>query len=341
MRLVMTMQELGEMRRHSFLDDEISPPIPPPQVKPPPIGAANPAAPNIATGRQPRAAAVAATAAVASGLAASEAPLSDSQGVDDDKWRPMCQSMLDKLLEELLRNRFQGIFDRPVDPAAVPGYDMQIKNPMDLGTVGKRLSQAGGEKHYTNPQQFADDVGLVWSNAKLFNPKHTGFYQIAHKMQTTFDKMWRESGLAQGVARARRMNAGVPARQVYTMPEESLTPASAPRSAAPQRSGKSEGKKRRREDGDASAGSVRTGHARAGAAQAAQPRTKQMSREEVMQVAADVQNVFASEGNEMAKNEMYHLLQRSNVIQGDEVDFEMLRADALWELRGILDKHGL
>lgn len=65
MDMVMTMQEIAAMRRHSKLD--LMAPIPPQQTAPqaPPARAGD----TIATGRQPRAAAVAATVAVANGLA--------------------------------------------------------------------------------------------------------------------------------------------------------------------------------------------------------------------------------------------------------------------------------
>lgn len=47
----------------------------------------------------------------------------------------------------------------------LPDYPEIIKKPMDLGTIRSRLSSG----HYATLSGFADDVQLVWDNAKLFN----------------------------------------------------------------------------------------------------------------------------------------------------------------------------
>merc|ERR1719383_286853 len=308
--MVMVMKELVAMRRQSVMD------------KLAPVAPAT--GDTIATGRPPRAAAVAASMAVANGLMAQA--LSDSMGDGDQAWREPCRVTLEAMKKELAKRNLLGVFDRPVNPVELPTYHTVIKRPMDLGTIEERLNGTA-DGAYSAPQQFCDDVQLVLSNAKRFNRSETLFYHVADEIDRMFTRMWRDSGLAQAAARARRANAGVPARQVYELPAEPDTPGDTPR---PTRSrGTSGGAKRRRDaDGDASAGSVRL-HAGRG----------QMSTDDVVRVAEELQAAFASEEDTPAKALILEVLSRANAIHDDEVDFERLDTRSLWELRDILDKY--
>ena len=61
------------------------------------------------------------------------------------------------------------VFDAPVPmlhPEIKEAYMMQIKKPMDLTTAEGKLLQGG---FYSEPQEFVDDVALVFSNAVKFN----------------------------------------------------------------------------------------------------------------------------------------------------------------------------
>lgn len=55
-------------------------------------------------------------------------------------------------------------FLEPVDPSTPQYFDM-IQNPMDLGTVSKKLA-AGA---YAHPRDFLTDVQLVWFNCGAYN----------------------------------------------------------------------------------------------------------------------------------------------------------------------------
>lgn len=59
------------------------------------------------------------------------------------------------------------IFHEPVDPEAlqIPDYPDIVKNPMDFGTIKKKLNNYA----YRNGQEFLDDVGLVFANCILYN----------------------------------------------------------------------------------------------------------------------------------------------------------------------------
>ncbi|OMJ85646.1 hypothetical protein SteCoe_12995 [Stentor coeruleus] len=65
----------------------------------------------------------------------------------------------------------------PVDfeSLGIPTYPTIIKNPMDLGTIKKRLKS----HHYTKTQDFIADIQLVWDNCKKFNEAGTEIYQQA------------------------------------------------------------------------------------------------------------------------------------------------------------------
>lgn len=61
-------------------------------------------------------------------------------------------------------------FLNKVSKREAPNYYEVIKKPMDLNTVLKNLKQL----HYTNKQQFVEDLMLIWQNCLMYNsdPKH-------------------------------------------------------------------------------------------------------------------------------------------------------------------------
>lgn len=58
-------------------------------------------------------------------------------------------------------------FLHPVDfkRLGIPMYPIIIKNPMDLGTIKKKVKQHS----YKTLNEFISDVQLVWDNCKLYN----------------------------------------------------------------------------------------------------------------------------------------------------------------------------
>ena len=59
------------------------------------------------------------------------------------------------------------IFHEPVDIVkfGIPDYYNIIKQPMDFGTIKQRLSS----NHYNRPQEYLDDMALVFDNCLRFN----------------------------------------------------------------------------------------------------------------------------------------------------------------------------
>jgi len=80
--------------------------------------------------------------------------------------------VLRKLMVEKKYNK--GAFNDPVDPLAlnIPHYTSIISNPMDLGTIRKKLE----DFKYTSLKDFVLDIELVFTNALKFNPPESEFH---------------------------------------------------------------------------------------------------------------------------------------------------------------------
>lgn len=75
-------------------------------------------------------------------------------------------------VKDLLKEECTEPFAEPVDPndeGCATYYD-RIKEPMDLGTISRRLEEASpGRAYYLNTLQVMRDLELVWSNCREFN----------------------------------------------------------------------------------------------------------------------------------------------------------------------------
>jgi len=73
-----------------------------------------------------------------------------------------------KLIDELMKNRYLSApFCEPVDWEAleIPDYPEKIKNPMDLGTIRKKIL----ESRYDMLGEIWTDIDLVWDNCRIYN----------------------------------------------------------------------------------------------------------------------------------------------------------------------------
>mmetsp|Transcript_20434 Transcript_20434/g.18049 ORF Transcript_20434/g.18049 Transcript_20434/m.18049 type:complete len:208 (+) Transcript_20434:157-780(+) len=91
-----------------------------------------------------------------------------------------------KLLDELTRHDDAEAFLQPVDWEALklPDYPVIIKKPMDLGTIRSNIEN--GE--YDDAYDFAEDVRLVWKNAKLYNTPGSPIYVNAESLSQLFER---------------------------------------------------------------------------------------------------------------------------------------------------------
>jgi hypothetical protein len=97
----------------------------------------------------------------------------------------MCGNVLRKLMD----NKLGLLFREPVDPVlyGIPDYFDVIKNPMDLGTVKKKLTNS----QYANLDEFAADVRLTFSNAMTYNPPGNQVHTVAEQLNGIFESEWK------------------------------------------------------------------------------------------------------------------------------------------------------
>ncbi|ORX43976.1 Bromodomain-containing protein, partial [Piromyces finnis] len=69
-------------------------------------------------------------------------------------------------------------FHEPVNTSIVTDYAQIIKNPMDFGTMQKKIDT----KQYSSISQFQYDFELVIQNAKIYNAPETIYYRTADKI---------------------------------------------------------------------------------------------------------------------------------------------------------------
>ncbi|KAI4378784.1 hypothetical protein MLD38_016215 [Melastoma candidum] len=90
------------------------------------------------------------------------------------------------LLSMLRRKDTQGFFAKPVDANEVEFYYETIEEPMDFGTIGKKIDKG----KYQSIQQFERDVMLVFDNAMLFNDADTVYYRKALMIKEVAQKLF-------------------------------------------------------------------------------------------------------------------------------------------------------
>ncbi|XP_055017827.1 bromodomain-containing protein 3-like isoform X2 [Boleophthalmus pectinirostris] len=94
----------------------------------------------------------------------------------------------DAILKEMLSKKHAAYawpFYKPVDAEALELHDYHdiIKHPMDLSTVRKKMDKS----EYSDPQSFATDVRLMFSNCYKYNPPDHEVVAMARKLQDVFE----------------------------------------------------------------------------------------------------------------------------------------------------------
>ncbi|PRW57142.1 transcription factor GTE8-like [Chlorella sorokiniana] len=84
------------------------------------------------------------------------------------------------------------VFGGPVDTVLYSDYLQVVQQPMDLGTIQKRLSDGA----YDSPLQFCDDVRLVWSNCLRYNPPGNPVRDLGDTAAQQFDELWEQEVVA-------------------------------------------------------------------------------------------------------------------------------------------------
>ncbi|KAF6747519.1 hypothetical protein DFP72DRAFT_755463, partial [Ephemerocybe angulata] len=94
------------------------------------------------------------------------------------KLKPL-KEVLSKLIVQIKRKDDYAFFLHPVDAQNVPGYLDVVKSPMDLGTMSEKVARG----RYKSLEEFASDLRLVTTNAKIFNPPGSIYYTEADKIE--------------------------------------------------------------------------------------------------------------------------------------------------------------
>ncbi|XP_029563575.1 bromodomain testis-specific protein isoform X5 [Salmo trutta] len=95
------------------------------------------------------------------------------------------------ILKEMFTKRhvaYAWPFYKPVDTEALGLRDYHdiIKQPMDLGTIRKKMD----EREYMDAQEFAADFRLMFSNCYKYNPPTHEVVIMARKLQDVFEARW-------------------------------------------------------------------------------------------------------------------------------------------------------
>jgi hypothetical protein len=80
-------------------------------------------------------------------------------------------------------------FNTPVDPIAlgIPDYFQIVTSPMDLGTIMTKLEM----NQYGDPEEFHDDVRLVFHNCRLYNAPGSDIVIMANILESeAFEPEW-------------------------------------------------------------------------------------------------------------------------------------------------------
>lgn len=100
------------------------------------------------------------------------------------------QRKLAKLIVMVRRVKWAWPFNQPVDPVQlnIPDYFNIIKNPMDLGTVERKVLN----NEYMDVYQFLDDVRLIWSNCYTYNPLDSDVCRMAKDVEKFFNEKYEK-----------------------------------------------------------------------------------------------------------------------------------------------------
>ncbi|WFD37120.1 uncharacterized protein MJAP1_000062 [Malassezia japonica] len=89
------------------------------------------------------------------------------------------------VLQIVMKTKEASIFLQPIDPVRdqAPTYYDEIKHPMDLSTISKKLSKGA----YATMHDFASDMRLMFANCRQFNPPGT----FPAEMEEIVSRVWR------------------------------------------------------------------------------------------------------------------------------------------------------
>lgn len=107
----------------------------------------------------------------------------DTQEKEEFIFRQIALSKyLQDIIDTLKKEPMAKIFLQKVNKRDAPNYYKIVKNPMDLGTVEKKLA------NYNNLKEFKDDLDLIWDNCIKYNTVKY-FIECANDMRMIADSI--------------------------------------------------------------------------------------------------------------------------------------------------------
>ncbi|CAI8037016.1 Bromodomain-containing protein 1 [Geodia barretti] len=98
-------------------------------------------------------------------------------------------TVMKRILDNLSRKDPADIFAETVNVEEVPDYLDVISQPMDFGTMRKRVDS----HHYQSLDEFESDFYLVWHNATVYNAKDTIYYRAAIRIKDAGEKILQQA----------------------------------------------------------------------------------------------------------------------------------------------------
>mmetsp|Transcript_4045 Transcript_4045/g.5284 ORF Transcript_4045/g.5284 Transcript_4045/m.5284 type:complete len:875 (+) Transcript_4045:151-2775(+) len=101
--------------------------------------------------------------------------------------------MCEALVDFFVLHEFASVFLEPIDPEkmGLTDYEKLIKQPMDLGTIKKRLNA----HYYRSAINIMTDLRLVWHNCKTYNKEGSAIWRMADHLSRLLERFY-ESRLA-------------------------------------------------------------------------------------------------------------------------------------------------
>ena len=106
------------------------------------------------------------------------------RAVDDELDTMFNPTVLEDLLNQMMRNKDGWPFDRPITKADAPDYHKIVRRPMDLGTIRSNLNRM----KYTCNQEVLEDIRLVFDNCWMYNRSDAEEYQCGVRLERYFLK---------------------------------------------------------------------------------------------------------------------------------------------------------
>ncbi|KAL7744169.1 hypothetical protein ACLKA6_009144 [Drosophila palustris] len=100
-------------------------------------------------------------------------------------------TVLTCVLQAVRRHPLALAFINPVNERDAPNYNKVVKYPMDLSTVGQRLSRG----YYKTLRLFMADMARIFSNCRLYNGADTENYCQANVLERFYQIQMRQLGL--------------------------------------------------------------------------------------------------------------------------------------------------